>query len=388
MSLAPTERQTRELLWGEIRAAFLRSEQLGGELFQQSIRISDKDRHFAVGFTGDNSQKITGFHHPNLLVVVDESHQMPDESWQNILSLAGGSENKILAIGNPGPPFGPWYDLNQRWPGIHLSAFDHPNLHGGKEVVPGAVSREWVDTMRTEYGEQSPVFVSKVLGEFPSSAEDALVEPAWIQAAIQRGKASELEEAAKGEPVILAVDPARFGPDETMVAVRQGGTLRELIGWRGKSTIESEERVRREAARLRAELEVSVHVVVDEIGIGAGLYDRLSVCNEITASPFNSARSAGDPERFANQRAEAFWTLRQLLEGGLVSLPDDDRLREELVQTRWGITSSGLIKIEKKDDLKARLGRSPDRADAVAMAFSVDCVEEFEEIEEGVLAWD
>ena len=113
------------------------------------------------------------------------------------------------------------------------------------------------------------------------------------------------------------------------------------------------------------------------------------MCTESAASAVDSARSAGDPERYANERASAFWPLRMLLEEGLITLPADDRLQEELVQTRWGVTSAGQIRIEKKDALKARLGRSPDRADAVAMAFSVDTTEPIEDvIEEGVLAFE
>ena len=100
---------------------------------------------------------------------------------------------------------------------------------------------------------------------------------------------------------------------------------------------------------------------------------------DINALGFNSSTSASDSQRFLNARAEAHWTLRTLLEDGLIALPDDDFLGEELAQVRWLLTPSGHIKIEAKDDLKARIGRSPDRLDAVAMAFATQVVVVFED---------
>ncbi len=83
---------------------------------------------------------------------------------------------------------------------------------------------------------------------------------------------------------------------------------------------------------------------------------------------FNSATSSSNPARFTNLRAEAFWELRTLLEDGQIALPPDEKLAEELSQSRWHVVpSSGAIRIEPKDDLKSRLGHSPDRADAVAI---------------------
>ena len=120
-------------------------------------------------------------------------------------------------------------------------------------------------------------------------------------------------------------------------------------------------------------------VVVDEVGVGGGVLDALTEREDIHALGFNSSASASDPQRFLNARAEAHWTLRKLLEDGQIALPDDDLLREELAQVRWLLTPSGHIKIEPKDDLKARIGRSPDRLDAIAMAFSVQAVAAFEE---------
>jgi len=113
-------------------------------------------------------------------------------------------------------------------------------------------------------------------------------------------------------------------------------------------------------------------IVIDEIGIGSGIVDRLrelgfSVKGFVGgSSPRGGSRRAA---RFLNRRAQTFWELRQKLEAGEIALPEDEQLADELCAIQWKITSAGKIQIEPKDELRGRLGRSPDRADAVAMAF-------------------
>ena len=381
--LSATERQVIGQTMKELSRLFRGNQQLPGQLFHASLRIDGEDR--IVAFSGASVDALTGWHDPNgVLVIISEGQgeNLEDIAYDAALANATDDLSRVLILGNPVRPFGRFFEASRssNWHFIRIPVPDHPNIREGRMVIPGGPSPSWPAEMIVEYGEESPFVQARVYARFPEEAAEALMRLSWIEAAIQLGKTGELEEAAKGELVIIAVDPARHGPDETMLSVRQGFVLRELIGWRGLNTMESEERVRIEAARIRAELKVSVHVVVDEIGIGAGIFDRLAERTDVTASAFNSARSAADPERFANLRAEAYWKLRQLLEEGLISLPDDDQLREELAQTKWMVTSSGQVRIEKKDELKSRLGRSPDRADSVSMAFWVDVVEPFEEM--------
>ena len=108
---------------------------------------------------------------------------------------------------------------------------------------------------------------------------------------------------------------------------------------------------------------------VDEVGVGSGVLDRLSELGyQVTG--FNGGRSPStETGTFLNLRAEAFWGLRQLLELGHIALPRDEKLFDELAGIKWRVNSTGKIQLESKDDTRTRLGRSPDRADAVAMAF-------------------
>lgn len=116
--------------------------------------------------------------------------------------------------------------------------------------------------------------------------------------------------------------------------------------------------------------------VVDVIGIGAGVYDRLREQNRKTV-PFNAGEKSSRTDkskrlRFANKRAAAWWGMRELLDpayDSTVALPPDRMLIDELSAPRWKPTSNGRVQIESKDQIKRRLRRSTDNADAVIQAF-------------------
>jgi hypothetical protein len=97
----------------------------------------------------------------------------------------------------------------------------------------------------------------------------------------------------------------------------------------------------------------------------------IDVLKEMGVRPrgYNGGATPLRPTKFRNRRAESFWNLRRLLERGVIALPPDLKLADELCSMRWSIGLDGRIQIEPKEELRARIGRSPDRADAVAMAF-------------------
>ncbi len=178
---------------------------------------------------------------------------------------------------------------------------------------------------------------------------------------------------------LVAVDPARFGPDLTAVALRRGPVLEDLITFGGRlDLMETVGKLRelfsrvgvRPTSRARRSVEIGL-VIVDEVGLGAGLLDRLREIG-YRVRAFNGGRRPRDRKRCLNARAEAYWRLRELLEAGEVELLPNDELFDELLAIRWRPTSEGRVRIEAKEELKARLGRSPDRADAVCMAFGYE----------------
>jgi len=376
----PTLRQVKSILMGEVRSAWARARGLPGELFELALRLNRSEPSGILAFTSSEASKKTGFHAPALAVIITEAQGVEDDTYEAALANATGEESRILALGNPlsrATRFYRLFEYDGAWERFKIPAQEHPNVREGREIIPGAVTRSFIDRMATEYGETSGIYGSRVLAEFPSEdAEEVLVRWAWLEAAAERWSAGEFGSVPEDVGPVVAVDPARFGADSSVAAVRLGPVLRDFFQWRGKDTMRSAGEVTKLVARLRADGFESVTVVVDESGLGGGVLDRLREnFREDGAVRFRGFQGGSGPEerdRFQNARAESFWRLRRLLEDGLVALPDDPDLFEELAETRWEVTAQGRIQLEPKEALKSRIGRSPDKGDAAAMAFSVE----------------
>jgi phage terminase large subunit len=392
----PTERQVRQVVMGEVARAWSKAQDLPGELYEMALRLG-RDSHAGIlAFTAGDVNKVAGLHAPRLLVIVTEAQGVESWVWEGIFGCATGEDSKLLALGNPLVASGKFYDLCQspHWHSLKIPASEHPNVVEGREVIPGAVTRQFVTRISAEYGVGSSVYQSRVLAEFPDEADDALVSRSAVLAAFARHDSRELEHMTVDEAWVVGVDPARFGEDSTVLAAMQGPVVRELVEWSRKDLMETTGRVVEECRRLglrmrdggispamaaelfdlpvRPEPKTRDHVIIDEAGLGAGLFDRLRELKlTIRVTGFNGGRGPTpirrDAERFLNLRAQSYFAVRELLEEGKVALPRHDRLLDELVSTRWKVSSAGKIQLENKDDLRGRLGRSPDAADACAM---------------------
>jgi hypothetical protein len=177
----------------------------------------------------------------------------------------------------------------------------------------------------------------------------------------------------------VGVDVARTGDDQTCFAVRQGSQITDIRRMHLTDTMEV---VAQAATWLH---EPGSLGVVDVIGIGSGVYDRLAQMKNQAAIvgqvlPFNASKNSGRRDRlnqftFFNDRAAAWWHMRELLDPAFnsnIALPDDDDLVAELAAPHSTIYANGRLKVEAKDDIRKRLGRSTDSADAVIQAFWVD----------------
>ena len=173
-------------------------------------------------------------------------------------------------------------------------------------------------------------------------------------------------EASEGKPVQLGVDVAAYGSDKTVIAVRRGNKLTELNVYSQKNTRETAGIVQQ-----HSRMNDTKRIAVDEIGIGRGVVDSLEEYGYSDVGVNVSERSS-DSERYHNLRAELWCNFRELLdpEKEAISLPPDDDLLSELSSVKYKIDSRGAIQIESKEDMKKRLGHSPDRADAAVLAFS------------------
>lgn len=395
--VSATERQVIGQTMREVRRAWRavrRAHGVGGELYQGSVRVGGEDR--IVALTGSASvDALTGWHDPDSGVMVLISEGQGERLEEAAYDAAEGnvttSKGRILAAGNPIRPEGRFHRIHRRgtWQRFRTAAADTPNVRAGEVVRPGFPAPGWPQDVKREYGEDSAFYRGRVEAEFPSSSEDALVEGPWVASALERWSDGALEAEARGTPIDVGVDPARLGPDRTAACVRQGPVVRGFETWRGADTMETTGRIVQLVRRLQADTAGVRYVVVDEVGLGAGVLDRLRETlpdlgrftdadgREVTnrrprARGFSAGERAGRPDRFADLRAQAYWRIRKLLEGGDLALPPEDGLPEELMQTRVRFASDGRTRIESKEDLKSRLGRSPDLADALAVSLGPD----------------
>ena len=367
LSTAPTFRQVRHVLWRQVHRLYRPNAQLlGGKMLDTRWEISD-DR-YAMGLSAETADQFQGFHSPNMLIVVDEAEGVSDEIYEAIEAVMTSADPLLLLIGNPTTVTGAFrrafYEERHLYHNITISALDSPNVQEGKTVIPGLTSARWVEERRETWGEDNPIYRARVLGEFPDQAEDTLIGLSDVEAAVQRWAADQEGGPmdAPGE-VVLAVDVARFGSDRSVILRRQGSRVMEVRTFRNMDTMQLAGWV---AAAIR---ETSPErVCVDEIGVGAGVVDRLKE-QGYPINGINVARRAGQERIFANLRAEGYWRLKELFASGEIAIPNDHQLMGELAALRYSYDSQGRVLMESKEALRQRGLPSPDKADALMLAF-------------------
>ncbi|MBI4502908.1 MAG: hypothetical protein HY700_17315 [Gemmatimonadetes bacterium] len=367
--LAPEySRQIRAILFAEVRRWVRRATvKLPVQVLASRVQVGDYgDAWSAQGMsTSGDPDKIEGFHSEEggVLVIADETKGIPQAAFdaiQGALSSSGG-DSKLLVTSVPGGAgAGPFWKIfargGSRWRMHHVPSTDST-----------LVAPSWLDDMAGEWGIGSPLWQTRVLGEFADAGEGVIFPLSLLEAAMQRGREPVVrnvyaEAMAAPEPVTLGVDVARSSDgDLNTIAECRGNRTRVLATWRSPDTMVTTEKVVQTVATSGATLSR-----VDVTGVGAGVADRLAQLGHATVA-FAFGGGARDPRRFRNGRAEIFWGLRERLEKDLC-LPDDDQLFADLSSLRYFFTASGQIQLESKDETRRRLGRSPDRADAVALA--------------------
>lgn len=372
VSTAPTHAQVHAILWEEIRKAH-RIGSLPGRVLKSDEWQLDDGTIVGMGRKPADTDVhgFQGIHRRYVLVVLDEGCGIPDQLWTAVEAITTNADCRILAIGNPDDPatqFAKNFGPGSGWHTIQISAFDTPNFTD--EQVPDGlrpmlVSPEWVEDARKRWGEDSPLYQSKVLGEFPEASEDTLVPASWIIAAQQRQLDPE-------QPAQLGADVARFGSDRSIVYHRQGGHVRLHRDWSHKPTTETTGLIIQAIKDTGA-----VQVQVDGVGVGGGVVDQL-VEEGHPVQDMQAGGKASDGKRFINARAEWYWGLREMFDPVNAAIdidPTDDELASQLGSLRFTYDSKGRIKIESKDDMRRRGMPSPDRADALMLAFARPVIE-------------
>jgi len=362
ITTAPTWRQVNEILWSEIRVAHANAlVPLGSYLPPRAAELRIAQDHFALGLSTDEPARMQGFHSEHQLIILDEAAGIQGDIWDAVEYIASGGEVKILAIGNPEAPDGRFFEAckSPLWKTICISCLTHPNISGKGDPVPGAVTPTWVEGRALEWGVESPLYKARVCGEFPEEGEDTLISLRWVLDAVGR------EGVEDKLPVVIGCDVARFGQDETVVIVLRDGRMETVRAYTGRDLMQT----CGEIIRVKRELGVdeSALVVVDDVGLGGGVTDRLRELGHRVMA-FKGGGKARDAEQFVNRRTESYWYLREELREGRLALPNDDLLKSQLTSIRYRPRSDGRIELEKKDEMLKRGVPSPDRADALCMA--------------------
>jgi phage terminase large subunit len=375
------EKQLREQLMARA-FSFWRQAHLGGDFHELRWRLDRSEESGIVAVASDTVSRYGGYHSAvGVLVLIDEAQGVPSEAWDGLRSsLLGAGRRRWVASGNPLFASGRFYDAahTPHWNLVTLSALDVPNVAEGRPVIPGLIDAEAVEQTARDFGPGSDYYKSRILAQFPGRDEFGLCEREWLEASARRWEMMPPVSVRTREPTILGVDVARGGSALTCCAVRVGNTIRDLVLWNEDDLMRSARRVvevgRKWGCVPRGYSSEPGTVIVDVVGVGAGLRDALHHLDYATDS-FNGGEKAktrgpgGVP--FQNRRAEAAWNCRTLLQRGALALPRDQKLWDEFTSMRWRQTPDGKVGLEVKLDLAQRLGRSVDRSDAVMMTMWV-----------------
>jgi phage terminase large subunit len=381
ITTAPTWEQVRDLLWGEIHKALGRSRIGGmGAVNQTEIRIGPG--RYAIGLSTNRGVRFQGFHGEHVLIVMDEAPGVEGDIWEAIEGVRAGGRVHLLALGNPTITSGPFHDAftvnRDGWATFTIDAFDTPNLEGfplekvramprglpedapefAARPRPYLVTRRWVYEKFWEWGEKSPLWQARVRGQFPEQAQDALISLAWIEAA--RARAAEPDPKAR---LYAGIDVAGPGEDETCAIVRdERGAIVAAASWRSADP-------RGEVVAFLGEWRERLYTVnVDSIGIGYNFGLHLQD-QGFPIELVNVGEPSREPEKFANAKAEYYWGLRMRFEAGDVSGIEDEIAIGQLTAIRYRHNPRGQIRIESKEEARKRGVKSPDRAEAMMLAF-------------------
>lgn len=412
LTTAPKADQVRKLLWKEVRL-----QRRGRDMLPKAPLIEGRFRdgrinpgHVAYGYTARDEHSFQGQHEHKLFVVFDEATGVGEPIWVATEGmLSSGEGNRWLVILNPTDPASAARarELQGGWRVITISALDHPNiaaqLRGLPKPFPKAIDLSWIEDklkrwctpvgasearpgdvawppldfcaergVEPKWYRPGPLFEGKVLGRWPSLTVDAV----WSDLAWESAVNADAAELSRGR-LQIGCDVARYGDDDTAIHVRKGGASlhhERGNGWPVTKTAERLKQLAVEYGKLHGVRPQAVPVAVDDCGVGGGVTD-IGRADGWLFRPVNAAWEAPDPDEYPNLRSALWFGLAEEAAAGRVSfapLPQGvrDDLRVELQAPKYAVDVRGRRVVEAKDRTKERIGRSPDNADAVMLAYA------------------
>jgi len=370
---ANTEVQLKTKTWAEL--AKWHRLFIGRDLFKleaTSLASIDPERNKTwrvdiIPWSERNPEAFAGLHNQGrrVFMIYDEASSIPDVIWETSEGFLTdeNTERLWLVFGNP-----------TRSSGRFRSAFDDNRWHT-TQVDAREVSftnknqiQQWADA----YGDDSDFFRVRVKGVFPRVGASEFI-PSYL---VEQARSAEAI-SNRFDPLILGCDIARFGDDETVIAIRKGRDARSIpaVRLRGLDTMAVAARIVELATAFRAD-----GVFIDGGGVGGGVVDR---CRQLRLDVFD-VQFGSKPtnvdllarnEKYANRRAEMWGALRAWLPTGAIA--DDDILADQLVGPTYGFNQRDEIQLERKEDMKKRGVTSPDWADALALTFAWPIIPNF-----------
>lgn len=412
VTTAPSWTQVETLLWKEWYRVHQKAESrleggLGSRMTSTTCEISPTWRAF--GISTDKPDRLVGQHAEHLLVIIDEAFGVSDWVLEAVRTwMTGGAMCRLLCIGNPTDPASAvaraFKSERSAWSTLHISAFDSPAVlimpddgtgpvltpddlpalgvsasdyghlaHNFRfkrpdeleecppEVMRSITSTPWVFDQLQSYGGNTkhPLYLVRVLGDFGQT--DGVIPIAVIEAAQCRNLVPPV-----GHEVVIGVDVATSGDDESVIGSRIERRVRIERVRHGQDTMATTGDAVQVGSAYRSRGH-KVRFVVDGIGVGAGVSDRLKELGwEVT--DYKGSEKAFDPDRYANRRAETWYEGAEALKD--CDLDPDDTLAADLASAKGSVNSRGQMQVEKKELTRKRLGRSPDRADAILMTYA------------------
>jgi Terminase-like family. len=319
--------------------------------------LADPGTWFALAqpWSKDRPDAFQGSHEKHILFLYDEASATDDIIWETTEGAMTTPGAAWVVFGNPTQNTGRfkecWGKFRHRWDTAKIDSRT-AKMADQKQI------KEWIE----DYGEDSDFVRVRVKGEFPRAASNQFISEELVHNAQRRENIPHLYSHS---PVVIGVDVARFGDDQTVIAVRQGTYLAKVYRYREKDTMETASLTVEKIKEWNPQT-----VFVDVIGIGAGVVDRLRQLGYRNVIGVTSGVPANDDTLYYNLRAEMWGKMRDWLVNAV--LPDDGELKTDLIGPEYGFDAKGRIQLEGKKDMKNRGLASPDVGDSLALTFAFD----------------
>lgn len=377
LSTAPTFQQVAELLWREVANAYGKAKfPLGGRLLQTKLELGPK--WYALGITSDQPVNYTGFHAGNIAVILDEADGIKKEVWDALEGVLTSANSKLLAIGNPLDPTSEFARRvsRARMPKskvIRISADDVlPLTDGGRN--PYLLQRSWVEDKKNTWGENSSLYIGRVLARWPDQNVDTLIPIPWLI----RAKGRMVERGI----LTYGADIARFGTNRTVRTLIAGNQFIWSKATAKEDTMES-------ATRVIGDIQAYEPAMtqIDETGVGGAVVDRVRqvLGKRYTIVGVNNGGKAQNEEKFVNRSAEMYWQVRTAFEqdqiGFEMSDPESvDELINDLNRPSYSYNRKQQLVVDKYGlphgtseyslSPEDRASASPDRGDSFVLAYT------------------